>query len=59
MKYILMYIGLFIVAFVASWLITCGFIKLITWCFGLAFSWPIATGIWLCLCLLSTIINKK
>ena len=35
------------------WIITCSLIKLITPCFGLAFSWPIATGIWLIIVLLS------
>ena len=36
-----------------SWLMTCGIVKLITLCFGLTFSWPVATGIWLVLLLLS------
>ena len=35
-----------------SWIVTCGIIKLITLCFGLEFSWSIATGIWLIMCLL-------
>ena len=42
----------FALALGISWLATCGIIKLITLCFGLTFSWPIATGIWLCLFLL-------
>lgn len=47
-----------------SWIITCGLIKLITLCFGWAFSWAIATGIWLVMCLLNfgikiTVNNKK
>ena len=46
-----------------SWILTCGIIKLITLCFGLTFSWAIATGIWLVLCLIGgafkiTINNK-
>lgn len=40
-----------------SWLITCGIIKLITICFGLTFSWAIATGIWLILCLLKSVFS--
>ena len=28
-----------------SYIVTCGIIKLITMCFGLEFSWAIATGI--------------
>ena len=57
MKYILMYIGLFLAALIVSWLMTCGIVKLITWCFGVAFSWPIATGIWLITCLISMAVK--
>lgn len=38
-----------------SWLLTCGLIKLITLCFGLTFSWAIATGIWLIILILKSI----
>lgn len=31
----------------ASWLITCGLVKLIGLCFGFAFGWKIGTGVWL------------
>ena len=46
-----------------SWILTCGIIKLITLCFGLTFSWAIATGIWLVLMLIGggikiTVNNK-
>lgn len=40
-----------------SWIVTCGIIKLITMCFGLEFSWAIATGIWLIICILKSIFN--
>ncbi len=40
-----------------SWIATCGLIKLITMCFGLKFSWAIATGIWLIICILKSIFN--
>ena len=43
----------------ARWLITCGLIKLITICFGLAFSWSIATGIWLILLILKSIFSDS
>lgn len=36
-----------VVVYAISWIVTCGIIKLITICFGLAFSWGVATGIWL------------
>lgn len=41
-----------------SWVIVCAFIKLITMCFGLAFSWAIATGIWLIICLINLLFKK-
>lgn len=47
-----------LVLLVISWLITCGLIKLITLCFGLTFSWAIATGIWLLMALLRSIFKK-
>ena len=53
-------IGFLIVAvcYAISWIATCGIIKLITLCFGWTFSWAIATGIWLILCLIRLIFNK-
>ena len=48
---------LFIIfVYALSWIATCGLIKLITLCFGWAFSWAIATGIWLVILILKTII---
>lgn len=44
-------IGVFIIL-ALSWIVTCGFIKLITICFAWTFKWSIATGIWLILLLL-------
>lgn len=41
-----------------SWIATCGLVKLITLCFGWAFSWPVATGVWLIWLALSTIFKK-
>lgn len=52
-----MAILLLAICYAISWLITCGIIKLITICFGLAFSWAIATGIWLILCLLKSVFS--
>ena len=53
------FIGILLMAigYVISWIITCGIIKLITICFGLTFSWAIATGIWLILCLLKSVFS--
>ena len=53
----LMAILLLAIGYAISRLITCGIIKLITICFGLTFSWAIATGIWLILCLLKSVFS--
>lgn len=29
-----------------SWLLVCGLVWFVAWCFGLTFSWGIATGVW-------------
>jgi hypothetical protein len=44
---------------VLSCLITCGVIKVITMCFGLTFSWPVAIGIWLVMCLLKSVFKSN
>ena len=43
--------------FAFSWAVTCGIIKLITVCFGLKFSWKIATGIWLVMFLVKGVFS--
>lgn len=45
--------------FAVEYLLTAGIIYLITLCFGLAFSWKIATGIWLVIALLTGIFGGK
>lgn len=54
---ILLTILIFALACAGSWIITCGVIKLITLCFGWEFSWGIATGVWLLMCLARTVLN--
>jgi hypothetical protein len=49
---VLLFLILMIILLSISWLITCGIIYLITLCLGIAFSWGIATGIWLILLLI-------
>ena len=49
---VLLAILVLIACFGLSWIVTCGIVKLITLCFGWTFTWGIATGIWLILCLL-------
>ena len=48
---------LLVLCYEVSWLATCGIVKLITICFGLTFSWAIATGIWLILCRLKSVFS--
>ena len=45
------------VELIVSYLITCGIVKLICLCFGLTFTWLIATGIWLLIILLRYIFK--
>lgn len=42
-----------------NWVVTIGIIKLITMCFSIGFSLPMATGIWLILCLLKLVFYKS
>lgn len=42
-----------------SWILTCGILYLVTLCFSLAFSWQIATGIWLVLFLVSSFFKSS
>ena len=46
-----------IIAYAICLILTCGIIKLITMCFGLQFSWAIATGIWLIILVLKNIFR--
>lgn len=48
-----------LLAMALSWILTCGFIYLITLCFGWTFTWSIATGIWLVLFLLSSFFRSN
>lgn len=56
-------IVIFSVVFIAAvvlgigWAATCLVVKLITMCFGLTFSWAMATGIWLIILLLKKIFK--
>lgn len=55
---IITFIITFLFCYALSWILTCGIIKLITLCFGWIFSWKIATGIWLILCIASRIFSN-
>lgn len=48
-----------IIGYAISWAVIVGIIKLITMCFSIGFSLPVATGIWLILCLLKLIFYKS
>lgn len=55
----LLYALMLIVILAISWILACGIIYLIFCCFGLAFTWPVATGIWLILLILGSIFRGK
>lgn len=48
-----------IVEIVISWAVIVGIIKLITMCLSIGFSLPVATGIWLILCLLRWVFHNS
>lgn len=48
-----------IVEIVISWAVIVGIIKLITMCLSISFSLPVATGIWLILCLLRSVFHNS
>ena len=48
-----------IVSIVISWAVIVGIIKLITMCLSIGFSLPVATGIWLILCLLRSVFHNS
>ncbi len=58
-KSILLIAAIIITALAVEYLIVVGLVKLICLCFGLVFSWKIATGIWLVLGLLSMFFGKN
>ena len=59
MKSCIMTIGLMAVLGAISWAVTCGIIALVCLCFGWAFSWLIATGVWLVMILLRSIFKQS
>ena len=42
-----------------SWSIIVSLVYVIAWCFGLTMTLPIATGIWLIICILTAIFSYK
>ena len=59
MSKILVVVLTLVIGYAISWGITVGVIKLITMCFSIGFSLPVATGIWLILCLLKLVFHKS
>ena len=55
----LVYIAIWVIAYAISWIITCGWVKLITMCLDLPFSWKVATGCWLIACILRAIFRNR
>lgn len=45
--------------YLISWAVICGLLKLITLCLHLPFSLRIATGIWLIICLIELVFERR
>lgn len=59
MRKILVFVVAMAVGYALSWALCVGVMKLITMCFSWPFSLPVATGIWLILCLLKLLFHKS
>jgi hypothetical protein len=57
MKDILILVFTWVIALFLSWAGTCFVVWLIMLCFGVHFTWPIATGVWLIILVLRSIIS--
>ena len=55
----LVFIIAMVLGYALSWVVVVGIIKLITMCFSIGFSLPIATGVWLILCLLKLVFHNS
>lgn len=58
MRHVIVGLLITIALYAVSWIATCGFIWLITLCFVWPFSWLIATGVWLVLCIIRSIFRR-
>lgn len=58
MKGCLAVIGIYILLWAISFLISAGVMWLICWAFAWSFSWKIVFGIWLVMCLLTSIFKS-
>lgn len=59
MKKLIIGIILFIGLTAISWAIVCGMVYLISLCFGFTYSWAIATGVWLVMILIKSLLPSK
>lgn len=55
----ILFVVVLLACYALSWICTCGVIKLITICFGWTFSWSVATGAWLVMCLARTVFKSN
>ena len=55
----LFFIIAMVLGYALSWAVVVGIIKFITMCFSIGFSFPIATGVWLILCLLKLVFHNS
>lgn len=54
---IIFVISIAILCFGISWIVVCGIVKLLSMCFDFTFTWQLATGIWIVLCLLRWVVS--
>lgn len=57
--YVIIFVTVLIISYAIGWIVTCGLIKLITMCFGWTFSWSIATGVYIIICILKSIFSHN
>lgn len=52
---------IFLTAFLlaVSFIISAGFVWLVCWAFGFAFSWKVAVGVWAVMCLVSAAVKSS
>lgn len=55
--YVIIFVAVLIMSYAIGWIVTCGLIKLITMCFGWSFSWSMATGVYIIICILKSIFS--
>lgn len=59
MKKVIVGVSIFAILCGISFGVTAGVIKVLSFCFGFAFSWKLVLGIWIILWVLETLFNRR